>query len=230
MDEKMRILVCDSDHENYSETAAHLRRTGYDVELVSDPGACLATVLRGGCDLVLVNPLDAGRRFCLLRQLCDATTLPVIAVAKSADPIDVVLALELGADDFVFRSIDPPQLAARIEAVLRRAHHGSRGHGQMRVGPLTLNPQRREAWVEGRELPLTTVEFMILDRLIRSAGRPVSREDLIRQMYNRDATGLERSLAVHISHLRKKLRTDTVTIKTVWGVGYQLCPGDPEGQ
>jgi two-component system response regulator CpxR len=141
---------------------------------------------------------------------------------------DRIAGLDSGADDYLPKPFAPDELMARIRAVLRRARPGGvlSENGLLDVGSLTVNPHTRQAAVSGAPLELTSMEFDILDLLARAAGRAVSRDELSAAIYHREANPLERSLDVHISHLRRKLDAPGApTIRTVRGVGYQLAAG-----
>ena len=131
------------------------------------------------------------------------------------------MGLELGADDYLAKPFNPRELVARIRAILRRAQAPSKG--RLEVNGVTIDPGSRSVTCEGREIEMTTLEFDILEVLMRSAGRVVSRDVLMESMYNRKATPFDRSIDMHVSHLRKKLETGQTLIKTVRGVGYQFC-------
>ncbi len=137
------------------------------------------------------------------------------------EDVDRIVGLELGADDYLAKPFNPRELVARIRAILRRAQAPSKG--RLEVNGVTIDPGPRSVSCEGREIEMTTLEFDILEVLMRSAGRVVSRDALMESMYNRKATPFDRSIDMHVSHLRRKLETGQTLIKTVRGVGYQFC-------
>jgi two-component system response regulator CpxR len=139
---------------------------------------------------------------------------------------DRITGLNAGADDYLPKPFGPEELLARVRAVLRRV-----GNAEMleprtiSTGGVELNPQTREVWCQGESVEVTKIEFDILEFLMRSAGRTVSRDELMAILYQRESTPYERSLDVHISHLRKKLEgADRTLIQTVRGVGYLFAP------
>jgi len=139
------------------------------------------------------------------------------------DDIDRIVGLELGADDYVPKPFNARELIARIRAVLRRTEPRA-DNGRIEVNGVLLDPGTREVWCDGNRIDLTTIEFDILEQLMRAAGRVLSRDQLMEALYNRKASPFDRAMDMHISHLRKKLECpDRELIKTVRGVGYQFA-------
>ncbi|HMC58946.1 MAG TPA: response regulator transcription factor, partial [Candidatus Solibacter sp.] len=164
--------------------------------------------------------------FEVLRQLRKRVATPVIMLtARTAQP-DRVAGLNAGADDYLPKPFGPEELLARMRAVLRRTGKSEQAEPQMvEAGGVKLNPQTREVWCLDQPVDVTSIEFDILEILARAAGRTVSRDELAAALYQRRATPYERSLDVHISHLRKKLEHDErAVIRTVRGVGYLFAP------
>jgi len=143
---------------------------------------------------------------------------------------DRIAGLDAGADDYLPKPFGPEELLARIRAVLRRAGHTVSAKSPIvEAAGLKLNSQTREVWLDDSAVELTSIEFDILDLLVRSAGRIVSRDELSAALYQRESTPYERSLDVHMSHLRKKLeRRGPTLIRTVRGVGYLFSSGAEE--
>jgi two-component system response regulator CpxR len=138
--------------------------------------------------------------------------------------VDRIVGLEIGADDYLAKPFNPRELAARIRAILRRYEaRPAAPAGRIEVNGIVLDPANREVYSGGKPIELTTFEFDILEMLMRSAGRVLSRDALMENFYNRKATPFDRSIDMHISHLRKKLERGESIIKTIRGVGYQLA-------
>jgi two-component system response regulator CpxR len=200
---------------------------GFDVEAAHDGRTGLGRALEGTFDLILLDvmlPVLDG--FELLRQLRKRIATPVIMLTARISQDDRIAGLNSGADDYLPKPFGPEELLARIRAVLRRTGHTDTVPPQIiEAGDLRLNPATREVWRQNELVEITSIEFDILEVLARSAGRTVTRDELTAVLYQRRATPYERSLDVHISHLRKKLERDERSlIRTIRGVGYQFAP------
>jgi two-component system response regulator CpxR len=160
--------------------------------------------------------------FEILRRLRDRSKVPVIMLTARGEDVDRIVGLELGADDYLPKPFNPRELAARIRAILRRYEPRPAAGGRLEVNGIALDPGSREVFAGGKPVELTTFEFDILEMLMRSAGRVLSRDALMENFYNRKATPFDRSIDMHISHLRKKLELGEDLIKTIRGVGYQF--------
>ena len=202
---------------------------GYEfrVEAIHDGRTGLARALDGRFDLVILDVmLPTLDGFEILRQLRKRSAIPVIMLTARTGRPDRVTGLNAGADDYLPKPFEPEELLARMRAVLRRAGATNLAPQMVEAGEVRLNPQTREAWYASEPLDVTVLEFDILDVLVRAAGRVVSRDELAAVLYQRKSTPYERSLDVHISHLRKKLeRQNRSLIQTIRGVGYQFAPG-----
>jgi len=130
--------------------------------------------------------------------------------------------LELGADDYLPKPFNPRELSARVKAILRRTEAKST-RSRVEVNGVLLDPGTREVICDGKAVDVTTLEFDILEQLMRNAGRVVSRDGLMESLYNRKSTPFDRSIDMHVSHLRRKLESSRPVIKTIRGVGYQFC-------
>lgn len=194
----------------------------FAIEAAHDGPRGLARALEGQYDLVILDvmlPVLDG--FELLKQIRRRSSVPVILLTARTAQTDRIAGLNAGADDYLPKPFGPEELLARMRAVLRRAGPGAAPSQVAEAGGVRVDSQTREVWVADELLDLTAIEFDILDFLVRSAGRVVSRNELAAVLYQRESTPYERALDVHISHLRKKLeRGDRVQIRTVRGVGY----------
>jgi two-component system response regulator CpxR len=221
------ILLVEDDIELTLLMTDYFGQHGFDVEAVHDGGAGLARSLEGAFDLIILDvmlPVLDG--FELLRQLRKRISTPVIMLTARTGQDDRIAGLNSGADDYLPKPFGPEELLARIRAVLRRTGHTDAAPPQIiEAGEIRLNPATREAWRQNELVEITSIEFDILEVLVRSAGRVVTRDELTAVLYQRRATPYERSLDVHISHLRKKLERDERSlIRTIRGVGYQFAP------
>jgi len=148
--------------------------------------------------------------------------IPVLILTARGEEIERVLGLEIGADDYLPKPFSPRELIARIRAILRRTSRPTRMAGPVITGDVRVDPASREAWLKRRQLDLTSVEFTLLEMLVRHAGRVVSREELTERVLGRKIGPFDRVIDVHVSNLRKKLGTlDTrERIKAVRNAGY----------
>jgi two-component system, OmpR family, response regulator CpxR len=221
----VNILLVDDDAELCSLLGEFLKREGFTVACEHEGNSGLAKASADGVDLVVLDVMLPGiDGFEILRRLRQRTKVPVIMLTARGEDVDRIIGLELGADDYLPKPFNPRELAARIRAVLRRYEQRPPStSGRLEVNGVALDPATREVTTHGKRVEVTTFEFDILEMLMRSAGRVLSRDALMENFYNRKATPFDRSIDMHISHLRKKLELGTTLIKTIRGVGYQFC-------
>ncbi|HVX66995.1 MAG TPA: response regulator transcription factor [Bryobacteraceae bacterium] len=220
----MRLLLIDDDVELCALVQEFLKREGFTLELEHDGRRGLERALAGEWDLVILDVmLPSMDGFEILRQIRARSRVPVLMLTARGEDVDRIVGLELGADDYLGKPFNPRELAARIRAILRRTEERPPGRGRIEVNGVVLDPAARQVLVDGRTVELTTIEFDVLDMLIHAAGRVLSRDALMEALYNRKTTPFDRSIDMHISHLRKKLEWDRrPLIKTIRGVGYQF--------
>jgi len=221
------ILVVDDDERLRDLLAEYLGGRGYTVRTAVDGPAGLELARKGGLDLVVLDimmPGMDGLEVC--RNLRGFSTVPVIMLTARGDEMDRIVGLEIGADDYLAKPFNPRELVARIEAVLRRARPaGPSDEDVIIAGPIRIDVDRRVAQHDGETLELTTTQFEILRALVANAGRVIPRERLMVIARGEEWAAYERSVDVHVSHLRKKLGDDPrspTLIKTVRGVGYTM--------
>jgi two-component system response regulator CpxR len=224
----VKILVIDDDVELCGLLREFLQREGFQVDVAHDGKAGLEKVSKDAPDLIVLDVMLPGMDgFEILRRLRQQGRIPVLMLTARGEDVDRIVGLELGADDYLAKPFNPRELAARIRAILRRMEpHPT--DSRVEVNGVTLDPGSREVVQDGKHVDLTTVEFDILEHLMRSAGRVLSRDALMEALYNRKATAFDRSMDMHISHLRRKLEGERTLIKTVRGVGYQFCRSSEE--
>lgn len=227
----MRILLIDDDVELCSLLGEFLTLEGFQVECEHGGRRGLERALSGGHDLVILDVMLPGMDgFAILRELRKTSRAPVLMLTARGEDVDRIVGLEMGADDYLPKPFNPRELAARLRAILRRYEpRPADGGGRIEVNGVALDPGSRQVWENGRKVDLTTFEFDILELLMRAAGRVLSRDALMESLYNRKATPFDRSVDMHISHIRRKLERDRPVIKTVRGVGYQFCRTAEEG-
>ncbi len=222
------VLLVEDDARLAALTAEYLRERGVVVSVASDGVRGLEEALRHRFDAVLLDlmlPGKDGLEVC--REIRARSDVPILVLTARGEEADRVMGLELGADDYLPKPFSPRELLARIRAVVRRAR-GRAGPADrtVRVGRLALDPGARRATLGGRELVLTGYEFSLLYALASRAGRVLSREQLIDLAGGSADEAFDRSVDVHVSRLRQKLRDDSRRprlLKTVRGAGYMLA-------
>jgi DNA-binding response OmpR family regulator len=231
-----RILVIDDDVELCSLVTEYLKPEGFQVEAVHDGKAGLNRALTGDHLLVVLDVMLPGLNgFDVLRRLRDGSRVPVLLLTARGEDVDRIVGLEIGADDYLPKPFNPRELVARIRAVLRRTRAGA-GEALVpdviKVGDVELDPARRSVYHQGKPIELTSVEFGLLQVLLREAGRVVTREALVDEVLGRKFSPFDRSIDMHISKVRKKLGdTDTEDhIKTVRGAGYIFALTRPKAK
>ncbi|MBU1309530.1 winged helix-turn-helix domain-containing protein [Rheinheimera muenzenbergensis] len=220
-----KILLVEDDTRLASLVQSFLTQHGFSVQLQTQGDAVAEHCRQFQPDLVVLDLMLPGLDgFGVCRQLRPWYKGPILILTAKQSDIDQVLGLELGADDYVIKPVEPRVLVARINALLRRTQTPARAEQQeLQFGALTLKQRAREAWYNQQRVELTSYEFDLLWMLARHAGQTVKREAIHQQIIGREYDGLDRTVDVRISHLRRKLGDNAETpfrIKTVWGKGY----------
>jgi two-component system response regulator RegX3 len=216
----VRILVVEDEDTIAVPLAEGLRREGFDVFRAATGESALEAP---AVDLVLLDlrlPDLDGTEVC--RRLRARSDVPIIIVSAKGEEIDRVVGLELGADDYVVKPFGFRELLARIRAVMRRARP-EESDGVLHAGSLLVDLRARRVTLDGSELELTPKEFDLLALLTSDAGAVVTRERILREVWDTDWFGPTKTIDVHVASLRKKLG-DGRWIETVRGVGHRLAP------
>jgi two-component system response regulator RegX3 len=225
------VLVVEDEASIAEPFARALGRSGFRPTIAGSGAEAVGLLASMNPDVVLLDlslPDADGRDLC--RQIRGQSDVPIIIITASGSITDRVVGLELGADDYVVKPFAIGEVVARIRAVLRRAQVAKTRPDELAVGDLRIDLGARRAWREAAELDLTRKEFDLLARLADDAGRVVSREALMSDVWDENWFGSTKTLDVHIGWLRRKLGDDPgapVYIQTVRGVGFRLA--DPEG-
>ena len=223
-----RILIGDDDRELCSLLAEYLQREGLQVDVVHDGEGVLARLRDAALrpDLLILDVMMPGRSgLDTLRDLRAQYRLPVIMLSGRGEPVDRVVGLELGADDYLSKPCLPRELLARVRAQLRR--HTVESVGELSAGVLRLLPGERRAYAGEQELSLTGAEFALLLLLVQRAGEVIDKTSLTRVALGRELERFDRSIDVHVSRLRHKLAEASAQaprIDSVRGAGYVLIP------
>lgn len=231
----IRILVIDDDARLRESLREFFVPHGYTVSGLADGRNVESELARLAPDVVLLDvmiPGDDG--FSILRRLRAVSRVSVIMLSARGEPIDRILGLEQGADDYIAKPFDPRELLARIKAVLRRmradregGHDAELFKGELSTGSITLDRDRQTLRRHDREKMLSTAEFAVIQVFMRHAGKVLSREEILTLAFGSDYYVNDRSIDVHINRLRKLLRDlgdEGMRIRTVWGKGYCWVP------
>jgi len=220
------ILLVDDDVELCGLMKEYFRRNGCAVECVHNGRDGLVRALEDKHQVVILDGmLPALDGIEVLRQLRKHSSVPVIMLTARTRPRDRIAGLDSGADDYLPKPFSPDELLARIRAVRRRYLNANFTKAEiLRAGPVELNEVTRVVRRSGEIIELTETEFQILELLMRNPGRAVTRDEIATVLYRRETAPFERSLDVHVSHLRKKLeRNGPQLIRTVRGSGYVIA-------
>ncbi|MEU5977523.1 response regulator transcription factor [Streptomyces sp. NPDC047315] len=226
-----RILVAEDDAKQASLIRVYLEREGNEVHLVSNGRAAIDHARTHRPDLIVLDvmmPLVDGLDVC--RVLRTESQVPILLLTARTTEEDVLLGLDLGADDYMTKPYSPRELAARVRALLRRSRVTSGGAANFPGGAgggddMVIDPYRFEVRIAGEAVPLTAKEFAILQVLALEPGRVFTRREIIEQAFSAEEGVLERTVDVHVVNLRRKLEADGRRrrfVETVYGRGYRL--------
>jgi two-component system response regulator RegX3 len=222
-----RILIVEDEPSLSEPLSFLLRREGYDTEIAADGREALAAFDREAADLVLLDlmlPGLSGTEVC--RELRTRSSVPIIMLTAKDSEVDIVVGLELGADDYVTKPYSTRELLARIRAVLRRrVEVDDLDDAVLEVGPVRMDVDRHAVAVGGGEVAMPLKEFELLELLLRNAGRVLTRGQLIDRVWGADYFGDTKTLDVHIKRIRSKIEKDPsqpTLLLTVRGLGYRF--------
>jgi DNA-binding response OmpR family regulator len=225
----MRAIIVEDEPSIALIEQRALEHEGFEVSVLSSGEAALDLMPSWAPDLVLLDhglPDIDGRE--VLRLIRKTSQVPVIVVTARASEAEMVESLDEGADDYIVKPFRTPELMARVRAVLRRVTERSESAGPIEFRDIVLDERARRVTKAGAELPLTRIEFDVLQLLIRRPGAAVAREEIARSIWSLPASRIGKSLDVHMSVLRRKLGDDPKEpsyIETVRGVGFRITAG-----
>ena len=223
-----RVLIVEDEPDLADPLAYLLRREAYEVEIAEDGPSALALFREHGADIILLDlmlPGMSGTEVC--RQIRVSSGVPIIMLTAKDSEVDIVVGLELGADDYVTKPYSARELLARMRAVLRRlaAIDADLDDRVLSGGRVTLDIDRHTVAVEGSEIAMPLKEFELLEVLMRNAGRVLTRGQLIDRVWGTDYFGDTKTLDVHIKRIRSKIESqpsEPVQLVTVRGLGYRF--------
>ena len=223
-----RVLIVEDEPDLAEPLAYLLRREGYEVEIAEDGPAAVAAFEERGCDIVLLDlmlPGMSGTEVC--RRIRQTSAVPIVMVTAKDSEVDIVVGLELGADDYVTKPYSARELLARMRAVLRRTAEPDVDLEEhvLTGGRVTLDIDRHSVAVDGSEISMPLKEFELLEVLMRNAGRVLTRGQLIDRVWGSDYFGDTKTLDVHIKRIRSRIEktpSEPTMLVTVRGLGYRF--------
>lgn len=227
---KPLLFAVDDEADILELIAIHSRKAGFHIKTFSRAGPLLKALTEEIPDLIILDlmlPDLDGMEICKRLKKDERTAaIPILILTAKGDETDVVLGLELGADDYMVKPFSPKELVARVHAVLRRQKITTHETGsKWRIGDiLEIDDRQHAVRVAGQKIEVTATEFAILKVLARNPGWVFSREQLLDKIWGEDKTSLDRTIDVHVKNLRDKLGEAGRLIKSVRGVGYKLEP------
>jgi len=220
------ILVVDDESNIVELNRMYLENAGYRVITARTGAEALTRIENEHPDLVVLDLMLPGTDgWTVCREVRRRSQVPIIMLTARTEDIDRILGLELGADDYVTKPYNPRELVARVRAVLRRTHPSNEQKETstiLRLGNVTLDPERRIVLVGDEPITLRMKEFDLLHYLMENPGVVLTRERLLSHVWGYDFAGETRTVDVHIAALRRELRNSNITLETVWGLGYKL--------
>jgi DNA-binding response OmpR family regulator len=220
------VLVVEDDADIAELIRHSLERAGHTVDQLASGREVLAHARRHTPDVIVLDLMLPGMDGLLVCQALRAdeqtAAIPVIVVTARGEEFDRVRGLELGADDYVTKPFSPRELAARVNALLRRADRPKAAAKVLRYGRLTVDIDRHEVTLDGQDLRLTAKEFLLLQYLIEHSGRVLSRDRLLTDVWGYQYTGGTRTVDVHVRRLREKVPLLESALTTVKQFGYRL--------
>jgi two-component system response regulator RegX3 len=223
-----RVLLVEDEPDLAEPLAYLLRREGYEVEIAEDGPAAVSAFEERGCDIVLLDlmlPGMSGTEVC--RRIRQTSAVPIVMVTAKDSEVDIVVGLELGADDYVTKPYSARELLARMRAVLRRTAEPDVDLEEhvLAGGRVTLDIDRHSVSVDGSEIGMPLKEFELLEVLMRNAGRVLTRGQLIDRVWGSDYFGDTKTLDVHIKRIRSRIErtpSEPTMLVTVRGLGYRF--------
>ncbi len=227
MTEKL-ITIVDDEEDIVKLVSHHLKREGFKVKEFHNGRDFLSYIESVVPDLAVLDimlPGIDGLEICrILKNKSTTSSVPIIMLTAKATEADVVVGLELGADDYIVKPFSPRELVARVKTILRRTGAKEDEDKVIKIGPLSINTEKYEVTVENDKVLLTTTEFKILEVLAEGKGRVFTRDQLLKKkrLWGDDKLVYDRTIDVHIKNLREKLGVAGNMIKTVRSIGYKL--------
>lgn len=222
------IAIVDDEKDILNLVGHHLKREGYKIKEFYNGKDFLLFLESATPDLALLDimlPGIDGLELCrMLKRINSTAHIPIIMLTAKGTEADVVVGLELGADDYIVKPFSPRELVARVKSVLRRMNRQETDDDIITLGDISINTQKYEVHAKDKKVDLTTTEFKILEALVEGKGRVYTRDQLLKRkrLWGDDKLVYDRTIDVHVKNLRDKLGACGKMIKTVRSIGYKL--------
>ena len=220
------IAIIDDEPDILELVSLHLTKAGFSVREFADADSFNAFVETSTPDLIVLDlmlPDTDGLELCKTLKRKDAfAAIPIIMLTAKGEETDKILGLELGADDYVTKPFSPKELVARVKAVLRRPARKESGKTIEIAGRVVIDLEKYQVTVKGKRVDLTTTEFKVLQLLASRKGYVFSRDNILDYLWGDEKAVVDRTIDVHIRHLREKLGSAAPLIKNIRGIGYKL--------
>lgn len=233
MNELAHVFLVEDDRSLAQLVLEYLTMQSYKVTVEARGDLAIERILAAEPDLIILDIMLPGKNgLDICRELRPQTNVPIIMLTARSDEIDQIVGLEVGADDYIAKPVQPRLLLARINALLRRAKSQSETAEKpaadiISIGALEINKRKQEVYLDKAAVELTTNEYELLNLFALSAGKTLSRDDLLNRLRGIGYDGMDRTIDMLVSRLRKKLGDDSAKpfkIKTVWKKGYLFVP------
>lgn len=223
---KELIAIIDDEPDILELVSIHLKKSGFKVKEFLDADSFLKSLSNQTPDLIILDlmlPDADGLDICkYLKKEDKFSSIPIIMLTAKVDETDRILGLELGADDYVTKPFSPRELVARVKAVLRRNQQKQKSK-KIKIGNvLVIDSERYEVFVNNKKINLTVTEFRILQCLAERKGKALTRDQILDYLWGEEKAVLDRTIDVHIKHLREKLGKSGKLIKNIRGIGYKI--------
>ena len=222
------IALVDDEQDILELVSLHLKKNHFSVREFSDGSSFIKYLNSEKPDLVVLDlmlPDADGFEICkYMKRKMNLSHIPIVMLTAKSEETDTILGLELGADDYIRKPFSPNELIARVKTVLRRieSRRETETLEKISVGNITIDPDKHEVFVDGNQVELTSAEFRILQLLASEKGRVFSRNRILDHLWGNEKIVVDRTVDVHIRHLRSKIGSASKLIRNVHGVGYKL--------
>lgn len=225
------ILVVDDDHDIVEAICRIMEREGFCVKRAYDGLSAIEQLMEGNIHLILLDVMMPNMDgLSATMKIRERRNIPIIILSAKTEETDKVLGLSLGADDYITKPFSPAELIARVRSHLRRYmslgdYEAASHRGNLVIGGLSLDSDKKEVMVDGQYVKLTAKEFKILELLMQHPGRVYSSEEIYERVWQEDAYSVENTVMVHIRRIREKIEINPKEpkyLKVVWGIGYKM--------